>query len=51
MAKATICTTVDWELAELIEYDAISKNTTVSHIIRNILTEQYKKSMKKTTEN
>ncbi len=42
MVKATISTTVDYEIAEKIENEAIKKNITVSQLLRDIITEKFK---------
>lgn len=42
MAKATLSTTVDYEIAKRLEDEAIKQNITVSHLIRNLLIEKYK---------
>lgn len=46
MANVTISSTVDFKIAEKLEYDAITNNTTISHIIRNIIIENYKSKEK-----
>ena len=42
MAKVTVSSTLDYEIAMKLENDAVEKNMTISQLIRNIVNEKYK---------